>query len=148
MSNIVIGYGQSLDKHVFFKTSDKDYKTGHYVVIQTDKSDPFAKGHLITKKIGCSPSEILMIQGDDYFCGDKYLGRAKHYSKTGIPVKPFNPCTAYVGSKFKIQNLEVCEYIVPEKQYFVIGTHKDSYDSRYFGFVPEDRIVFRVIPLW
>lgn len=122
---------------MFFKSSDRDYKTGQYVVIQTDSADPFAKGRLITKKIGCAPGETLKIAGDDYFCREEYLGKAKHYSKTGVPVKPFNPCGSVV-----------CEQVVPDGMYFVVGTHKDSYDSRYFGFVPKEKIVARVIPLW
>jgi signal peptidase I len=148
-SRVVVTYGDSIDKHVFFKTSDNSFQTGQYVVIKTDETDPFAKGKLITKKIGCSPGEVLKIVGDDYFCNEEWLGRAKHYSRTGIPVKPFNPCNTDISVKlFTSFNTSICERVVPEGSYFVIGTNKDSYDSRYFGFVSKEKIVSKVIPLW
>ncbi len=151
VSKIVLSYGDSIDKHVFFKISDNSFQTGQYVVIKTDETDLFAKGKLIIKKIGCSPGEVLKIVWDDYFCNEKWLGRAKHYSQTGIPVKPFNPCNTDISVKLfnsLATNTSICERVVPEDSYFVIGTNKDSYDSRYFGFVSKEKIVSKVIPLW
>jgi signal peptidase I/conjugal transfer pilin signal peptidase TrbI len=31
---------------------------------------------------------------------------------------------------------------------FVMGEHKDSYDSRYFGFVDKSRILARAYPIF
>ncbi len=137
VSNIVVSYGYSIDKSVFWRVHAQGLKKGDYVLVQTDESDIFAKGRLISKIIGCAPGEVLEIRGDEYYCGDDYLGRAKHQSKTGIAVNPFNPCGTFY-----------CLYKIPENQYFVVGTHKDSYDSRYFGPVNADKIAAKLLPIW
>lgn len=137
VSNLVVSLGDSIDRKVFWKVNAKELKRGNYVLIQTDEKDIFAKGKLISKIVGCASGEVLEIKDNEYYCGEDYLGRAKNKSRTGISVTPFNPC----GSSY-------CKYQVPEGQYFVVGTHKDSYDSRYFGFVDADKIVAKLLPLW
>lgn len=137
-SKIVISYGNSVDHKIFWKIVPEGLENGHYVMVTTDKNDCFAKGMNISKKIGCSSGETLIIHNDDYYCKGEYLGKAKKYSKTGIPVKAYNPCGA----------TEKCEYRIPEGFYFVVGTHKDSYDSKYFGVVPKEKILARLLPIW
>jgi len=137
VSNLAVSYGNSIDKKLFWKVNSEKIERGDYVLVQTDREDIFAKGHIIAKIIGCSEREVLEIEGDEYYCNGDYLGRAKHQSRTGITVKPFNPCgTVY------------CLYKIPENQYFIIGTHRDSYDSRYFGPVRKDKILARLLPIW
>lgn len=137
-SKIVVSTSESLDRRVFVKVAPEELKTGSYVMIQTDPKDPFAKGKLVSKKIGCSSGEILEIKNDEYFCEGYYLGKAKKVSRSGIPVSSFYPC----------DSSEVCRYQLKEGEYFVIGTHKDSYDSRYFGPIKRDVIIARLLPLW
>lgn len=137
VSNLAIAYGKSVDRTVFWKVKADQIKHGDYVLVQTETEDIFARGRLITKVVGCAPGEILEIKGDEYYCGEDYLGVAKHQSRTGIAVNPFNPC----GTLY-------CLYKIPEGQYFVIGTHRDSYDSRYFGPVSADKIVAKLLPIW
>ncbi len=44
---------------------------------------------------------------------------------------------------------EICSFVVPEKQYFVMGDNRDnSSDGRVFGFVPRDLIKGRVLFIW
>ncbi|MCR4286833.1 MAG: S26 family signal peptidase, partial [Deltaproteobacteria bacterium] len=31
---------------------------------------------------------------------------------------------------------------------FVTGEHKDSYDSRYFGFIRRDQVMAKAYPVW
>ncbi|MCS6097778.1 signal peptidase I [Shewanella baltica] len=41
------------------------------------------------------------------------------------------------------------EWLVPAGQYFVLGDNRDnSLDSRYFGFIPQDLIIGKVIYIW
>ena len=64
------------------------------------------------------------------FCGNRFLGVAKTKSMKGEPVQPF-----------------VFNGIVPINKVFATGGHKDSYDSRYFGFVERSKITGLAIPL-
>lgn len=136
-SNIVIAYGKSIDKKVFWRVDFEKLERGNYVLVKADDNDIFAKGKLISKMVGCASGETLEIKGDEYYCMDNYLGKAKHQSRTGIPVKPFNPCGSFY-----------CIYKIPDNHYFVIGTHKDSYDSRYFGPINKEKILARLLPIW
>lgn len=136
--NLVITHGKSVDGTIFLKNATKNLNRNDYVIIQSSPEDTFSKGALLAKKIACTPGEVLEIIGLDYFCNKDYLGKAKLKSATGIPVVPFNPCGIKVA----------CKYIIPEKFYFVIGDSKDSYDSRYFGLVSEEKIVTKLHKIW
>ena len=153
-SKIVITYGNSVDGTLFWKQSYTKLEKQNYVIVQSSPDDIFAKGRTLTKKIVCSPGDILTITADSYFCNDEYLGRAKRMSKTGIPVVPFNPCkektenSKVITEDSKPIDASVCKYTIPPKHYFVMGDHKDSYDSRYFGLVHEENIKARLYKIW
>lgn len=41
------------------------------------------------------------------------------------------------------------EWLIPEGQYFVLGDNRDnSLDSRFFGFIPEEMIIGKVVYIW
>jgi len=131
----------SLSERVFWKTADRpdlgtlkdgDYITfdqyvpeaGHDLVV-LNRAVPKGTNRVVTfrKRIGCSSGETLSVRGEDYFCGDNYLGRAKRESMQGDRLIPF-----------------IFNGRVPEKMYFAMGDHPDSFDSRYVGFIARDRI--------
>lgn len=99
-------------------------KEGDLVAFRPIQNDPFMKNldGLIVKKVGCSYPHELVVKGKEYYCKINgnlvYLGKALERSRDGRKVKNFT----WSGQ-------------VPKGCYFVVGTHKRSYDSRYFGFV-------------
>jgi signal peptidase I/conjugal transfer pilin signal peptidase TrbI len=142
-SKLVFSFGNSVKYKLFWKVSQDELFYDSYVVLKTPKEDPFAKGENIVKRVGCLAGDELWIKGKDYYCirkGERdpiFLGTAKERSKTGIKVNQFNPC----GN-------EECRVKVPEGYLFVIGDHKDSYDSRYFGWVSYERIITVAKPIF
>jgi len=84
------------------------------------------------KRVGCLPGQHLLVdQNKDYYCDGKYLGRAKGHNLKGEPVSNF----VYDGP-------------VPQSMFFAVASHKDSYDSRYYGFVDLRRITEKAYPLF
>lgn len=108
-------------------------KRGDYVMfILKDKRVENGKPVNITKEVGCAPGDTLVVQGKDYYCnGNEYLGKAKDYALNGERLDHF-----------------VFNGPVPEGKVFVAGHHKDSYDSRYFGFVGVEAITARAYPVF
>jgi signal peptidase I len=75
------------------------------------------------KQVTCDAGDKLEVKGKDYFCNGKSLGSAKSKSLRGEPLTQF-----------------VFNGAVPSGMLFVTGHHKDSYDSRYFGFVRREDV--------
>ncbi len=72
------------------------------------------------KEVACVSGQVLITAGRDYFCDGTFLGTAKGYSLKGAKVENF----AFSG-------------VIPKGFLFVMGHHKDSFDSRYFGLIRE-----------
>lgn len=88
----------------------------------------------LLKKVGCVEGETLKIIGDQFFCMDGAeivsLGRAKRFSKKGIPVESYKKSG-----------------IIPKGTFFAGAPHPDSYDSRYFGPVNREKVEAIAIPI-
>jgi signal peptidase I/conjugal transfer pilin signal peptidase TrbI len=142
-SKLVFSFGNSVNHKLFWKIFQEDLSYDSYVVLKTPKEDPFAKGENIVKRVGCLPGDELLIKGKDYYCIKKskkeliFLGTAKERSMTGVKVNQFNPCGE-----------NPCRIEVPKGYIFAIGDHKDSYDSRYFGWVPYEKIIAVAKPIF
>ncbi|OPY66947.1 MAG: Peptidase S26 [Syntrophorhabdus sp. PtaU1.Bin050] len=82
------------------------------------------KGYRVTTSIPvmkmarCMPGDHLKTLDRLYYCNGEFLGWAKEYSLKGERVENF-----------------VYDGVVPTGNIFVMGEHKDSFDSRYFGFI-------------
>ena len=72
----------------------------------------------VMKIARCVPGEYLHVADRRYYCNDHYLGTAKEYSLRGEKVGNF-----------------VYDGVIPEGRIFVMGEHRDSFDSRYYGFI-------------
>ena len=75
------------------------------------------------KEVACVGGQSLVVSGKDYYCDGMFLGTAKAYSLKGAKVKSFS----FSG-------------VIPKGFLFVIGHHKDSFDSRYFGLIREQDV--------
>lgn len=102
---------------------------GQYVVFQQIID---GKRALLVKKIIGVPGCKVVVDQNEFWVGDQYVGVAKKISKLGKPLQ-----AAKSG-------------VIPEHYYFVAGTSPDSFDSRYaeFGLVEEKRVVSRAFPVW
>ncbi len=125
---IGVGLSPSLDQNVFLfkKGLDRELKNGDVIKFKMTKQTPYSPTKDIdyAKEIKCLPGDTLVTKGLEYYCNDQLLGRAKTIDSQGRPVTTF---FQYGG-------------VVPNDSYFVMGTHKDSHDSRYWGFVDKKEI--------
>ena len=136
----------SLNKRIFFIIKSKQIeklKTGDYVMFSLLKSKPESDlpPKLVRmikddgedseiKKIGCIASEEIKNIGNEYYCKNILIAKAKNYSLDGEKLKKFE----FSGK-------------IPEGNMFLVGDHVDSYDSRYFGFIKAKDIIATVYPL-
>jgi len=138
---------KSLNKRIFFIDRGRHVeklKTGDYVMFsllkskkENDLPSKLVKmieddgGYSQIKRIGCSAGEELKNIGNDYYCDNKFIAKAKNYSLGGERLKKFE----FSGR-------------IPEGYIFLVGDHSDSYDSRYFGFIKVTDIITTVTPLF
>lgn len=121
----------SLSHRVYLMVRAKEVGKNDYVVFSL-KGDRFAKDNdKLLKRVGCAAGDVLRTAGKEYFCNDVFLGKAKDFSLKGDRLPNFN-YNGVIGSGF----------------IFVIGDHKDSYDSKYFGFIHKDQVIAKAYPLW
>lgn len=117
----ILIYNKSIDK-----TSLKD----KIVFFLLPKQTPyFPQYSNFAKYVRCEGGDKLSVKNLQYFCNNKFIGVAKTKDKNGKSIEPF-----------------VYEGIIPEGQYFVMGTHERSYDSRYWGFV--DYNLIKGVSVW
>ncbi|MBU0767581.1 MAG: S26 family signal peptidase [Proteobacteria bacterium] len=133
--NILISHTNSVGHRLFYykgHVDPKKLKEGDYAVFSIDTSYiPNCHPCQVIKRISCVEGEHLYCNAAGaYYCGNRFLGLAKTKSKKGDPVQPF-----------------VFNGVVPINKIFATGGHKDSYDSRYFGFVERSKITGLAIPL-
>ena len=136
----------SLNKRIFFIIKSKQIeklKTGDYVMFSLLKSKPESDlpPKLVRmikddgedsqiKKIGCAAGEEFKNIGNEFYCKNKLIAKAKEYSLDGERLKKFE----FSGK-------------IPKGNMFLVGDHIDSYDSRYFGFIKAKDIIATLYPL-
>lgn len=134
-SKIMVTTTPSLSNRVFYKKAigPRDLpKKGDFVIVHTRSKyigdgEPFD----MTKRVACVPSEYLHVKGRRYFCDGEYLGEAKERSLKGEPLENF----VFSGK-------------VPGGRLFLMGDGRDSFDSRYLGFVKVDDVKAIAYPIF
>jgi len=126
----------SLKHRIYWLTRNPDKVVrGDYVLFRhKELSDRMGmkKSEDVMKILGCNEGELLTVDVEKkFYCNGEYLVRAKDISLKGEPLQHF----VFNGQ-------------VPKGVMFVMGQHKDSYDSRYFGFVDKSRILAKAYPIF
>lgn len=136
MGHLLYSMTPSLRYRLFFKTTVEPaelngVKRGDYVTFNVKHP---AKANVYIgeiKRVGCAAGDTLYVTPSwDYMCGGTLLGRAKPFDMHGNPTNRFR----YDGK-------------IPPGMLFLIGDHKDSYDSRYLGLVPVTLVKEKAWPL-
>lgn len=122
---------ESLSSKLWITNDKFDAASDNYALFipPPDKYTKSASFYL--KKISCKEGEHLHTVGSEFFCNDKHIGRALDYDMQGNPLKH-----------------EKYDLIIPKNKYFFSGTHKYSYDSRYFGLIDRNAITRGAKPLF
>ena len=130
-SHLLITLTPSLYHRVYIMGRAREVKRDDYVVFSL-KGDRFAKDDdKLLKRVSCAEGDALKTVGKGYFCNGALLGTAKDFSLKGEKLKNF-----------------VYDGVVERGLLFVTGEHKDSYDSRYFGFIRRDQVTAKAYPVW
>lgn len=130
-SNILIGKSDSLPYKLYFLVKGHNWGKGDLVAIKNFHTKHTKNQHF-TKKIVGVAGDVVAIEG-------------KHVLVNGIK---------HVQLKNKTKNNKkltpTIAQTIPQQHFFVIATHKDSFDSRYqeFGLVRENYIEGKVYPIW
>ena len=126
-SRITIVESWSLPYTIYWLDVHPDRNTirkGTYVRFKLHYYLYHEKNNDAIKRVACIPGEKLVVDKDkNYYCGEKWLGKAKDYTLKGEKLNNF-----------------VFNGVIPENMFFVVADHKDSLDSRYIGFVPREQV--------
>jgi len=135
---IIVATSPSLNHRVFFLIKEKSkIKTGDYLVFRHIKttfvdSGLYKENNRLIKQVGCSPGETQTRDVNDrFFCEQKLLGKALTRDSKGRDLPQFN----FIGP-------------VPDDNFFMVGSNPRSFDSKYFGFIQADEILYKALPLW
>lgn len=88
--------------------------------------------HKLVKILSGKAGDSIVVKDRDVYLNGTYVGHAKNTTRKGFPLTP------------------VADSVVPPGKFYVVGTHKDSYDSRYseFGFLDVSAIEGKVYALF
>ena len=125
--------------HRIFILSEPSAKieTGNYLVFKYDDlsfidQKRLSKSNLLTKEVGCAPGATLAVDVNRRFsCNGKPLGQALKTDSQGNTLPQF-----------------VFNGVIPQDSYFMSGSDARSFDSKYFGFIKKNEILYKAYPIW
>ncbi len=116
-SHLNITVSESLDHRVFWIT-DELPERGDYASFELTHPLAGPAPVLLSKQMLCWSGDYLTQDHRRFFCNGEFLGEAKYKTLKGKPL----PLFEFSGP-------------IPAGKAFAFGRHKDSFDSRYWGFV-------------
>ncbi|WP_457641315.1 S26 family signal peptidase [Persephonella sp.] len=127
---IEVTQDKSLPHHIWITLP---YLQKPYVEFPVYFDNPyFKKGKdYLVKILVCDEGHYLKVdENKNYYCDGEFLGKAVDTDSKGNSIENFK----WDGP-------------IPEGKAFVMGTHRKSYDSRYFGFIDKSKIIKYLYPL-
>ena len=120
---------QSLPENFFVLDKKKDLNTlavNDVIGFHFKHKDDiyFDYNHNFIKKISCMAGSTLNVKENTYYCDGKKIAVSRSLDSKGRKIEPF------------IFNGQIAK-----GEFFVLGTHYKSYDSRYWGFVHKEDII-------
>ncbi|MEN6317915.1 MAG: S26 family signal peptidase [Syntrophaceae bacterium] len=117
-------------------TSGQEIQIGEYVLFPAPKVFSQLAGIKLPdsatamKRLMCKNGQTLTVKDRDFFCDNNFIGAAKEKTLLGKPL----PLFVYNG-------------VIPDGKLFVMGNHRDSFDSRYIGFIDRTSVEATGTPL-
>lgn len=134
-TKLTITLTDSVKHRVFWMTDvdTKEIKRGDYLLFTQDHpwKEKYRGITKIVKEVGCVEGDILTQQGAEYFCNGESMGFALPADSAGNQLPRFG----FHG-------------MVPHGKFFLRGHDIKSYDSKYYGFITNESIIAKVIPLF
>lgn len=122
---LAYNYTNSLPQTLFaVNLGNKEVKRGDYISFYPPRSATGGREMPFVKQVVCLPGEKVSSDGQQIFCEDKPVALAKTVSLKGEPLQ------------------KISDQVLSEDDYFVLGSHPDSFDSRYQKFGPINRCRF------
>lgn len=120
-----------IDKH------DTNIEKGHYFAYSAKGMEPLvANGTIALKKAAAGPGDLVRVELDRTWVEDQPQPNSELMFPDAI--KPL----------YESMESLTRELVVPEGEFFAMGTLLGSYDSRYWGTVKSDQVIGRVYPLY
>lgn len=133
-ANYRVGINQtdSLPQSLFLIQLNASVHKGDYLAFHPKQGTPFKHDAILTKIVVGTEGDVVTVKDRLVFVNDRAVGLAKPKSLKGEPLDPINPVTIGRG------------------QYYVMGLHKDSLDSRYsmLSLIDRSHFVGRAHPIW
>lgn len=117
---------------------DRDVHRGDYVAFRADQMDPFYKrGTAAVKILAGIPGDRFVVDDVGIAINGKAWGELVHVTE---------------GGKLWSMGHRVSEYVrdelIPPGSFAMMGTYERSFDSRYWGYIRDEQVIGRAIPLW
>ncbi len=131
--HLAINRTHSLPQKLFvIERGNQDVEVGDYVAFYPKKSATGGYRLEFIKEVACKEGQKLEQVERVIYCDGKEIAKAKPVSLKGEPL------------------IAISSRVLGEDEFFVRGTHPDSYDSRYdqFGLIDRCRLVGKALPVF